>query len=112
MRISDWSSDVCSSDLRKLRILLVAAPIGARDARQLERGGVELARRGEVRPAAHVHPAPLPALTAAPIDGEFLALRQFGGPFGLESLALGRSGERRVGEEGVSTCRSRWSTDP
>src|SRR3546814_16638796 len=26
-------------------------------------------------------------------------------------LDMGRSGERRVGKEGVSTCRSRWSTD-
>src|SRR3546814_15652090 len=79
MRISDWSSDVCSSDL------LVAAPVCARYARELECGGVELARRSEVRPAAHIHPA----VTAA-IDGEFFALRQFGGPFGLEHLALGR----------------------
>src|SRR3546814_9713047 len=85
MRISDWSSDVCSSDL------LVAAPVCARYARELECGGVELARRSEVRPAAHIHPA----VTAA-IDGEFFALRQ-------------RSEERRVGKEWVSTCRSRWS---
>ena len=36
-----------------------------------------------MRAAAHVHPA----LTAA-IDGEFFVLRQFGGPFGLERLAI------------------------
>ena len=71
-------------DTRKLRILLVAAPIGARDARQLEGGGVELARRGQVGAAAHVHPA-----VSRAIDGQFLALGQFGGPFGLERLTLG-----------------------
>jgi hypothetical protein len=41
-------------DAAQHRVLLVAAPIGARHARQLERGGVEFARRGEMRAAAHV----------------------------------------------------------
>ena len=40
------------------RVLLVAAPIGAGDARQLERLRIELARRGQMRPAAHVEPSP------------------------------------------------------
>src|SRR3546814_1061859 len=53
-------------DAAELRILLVAAPVCARNPRELECGGVELARRSEVRPAAHIHPA----VTAA-IDGEF-----------------------------------------
>src|SRR3546814_4986649 len=34
-------------DAAELRIFLVAAPIGARHARQLEGGGIELAGRGE-----------------------------------------------------------------
>ena len=38
------------------RVLGVAAPIGARHPRQLERLRVELAGRGEMRPAAQVHP--------------------------------------------------------
>jgi len=37
-----------------------------------------------VRPAAHVHPA-----VSRAVDGQFLALGQFGGPFGLERLTLG-----------------------
>ena len=44
-------------DARELRIVLVAAPIGARDPGQLERVGIELAGRGEMRPAAQVEPA-------------------------------------------------------
>src|SRR3546814_20066047 len=63
MRISDWSSDVCSSDL--------IHPGGPRDRRV---GRHEALRR------------------AAPG-------RRF----------QGRSEERRVGKECVSTCRSRWS---
>src|SRR3546814_11357912 len=61
MRISDWSSDVCSSDLRQLHAA-VARCLGTRDAERIdaatdlalvahdavERGGVEvdLLRRG------------------------------------------------------------------
>src|SRR3546814_15339287 len=30
--------------------------------------------------------------------------------FGVGAGAAGRSEERRVGKEGVSTCRSRWTT--
>src|SRR3546814_18686584 len=98
MRISDWSSDVCSSDLPRLRggtifktsgrllhqiaIFRVAFDIGGDEfalrhhfqplvARGIERGADQLAR----------HPAP-----------------------------LDRSEERRVGNECVSTCSSRWSS--
>src|SRR3546814_4200064 len=67
MRISDWSSDVCSSDLRAS-----AAEPGAHC-----RGNVTRVR--------------LRALS------------------GCADHAMGRSEERRVGKECVSTCRSRWS---
>src|SRR3546814_7636374 len=53
------------------RVLLVAAPIGARHAGQLERRGIELARRGQMRSPAHVEP-----VAARPIDGQFLADRK------------------------------------
>ena len=45
-------------DAAQHRVLGVAAPVGARDAGQLERLRVELAGRGEVRAAAEVDPAP------------------------------------------------------
>ena len=70
---------------RQLCIFLVAAPIGARDAGQLERRRIKFAGRGQMRSAAHVHP-----VIAGPIDRKFLALGQFGCPFGLEAFA--RSG--------------------
>src|SRR3546814_9189915 len=76
MRISDWSSDVCSSDLGADR------DPGARTSRrQGDRGQGHLQglwRQAAVR-GSELHPA------------------------------AGRSEERRVGKECVSTCRSRWS---
>src|SRR3546814_4537857 len=83
MRISDWSSDVCSSDLGDF----VAADgrygvgsdsnilIDAAEELRLLEYGQRLARRGR----------------------------------NLLARGEGRSEERRVGKECVSTCRSRWS---
>src|SRR3546814_7927966 len=79
LRISDWSSDVCSSDLKRD----VGRALGSRamdaDAMQTE---------------FCVY------LSAILLGG--LALNA---AFGL----WWRSEERRVGKECVSTCRSRWS---
>src|SRR3546814_15236115 len=105
MRISDWSSDVCSSDLvlqadqldqvEENKIILVGSltvvdfkqvakarqdqeegvAVGFREA-VLQHGFFESAGGKQVPPAAN---------------------------------AEGRSEERRVGKECVSTCRSRWS---
>src|SRR3546814_10163913 len=87
MRISDWSSDVCSSDL-------LQRSIGDGDAGPKTLGGVALKRLAfaqieimDMIGLASHEPARLP--------------RQIGGD--------GRSEERRVGKECVSTCRSRWS---
>src|SRR3546814_7581326 len=75
MRISDWSSDVCSSDLTTR----VRASMSS--SRKPRSSDACPARRH--RAALRVHPATT----------------------GIE----GRSEERRVGKECVSTCRSRWS---
>src|SRR3546814_8471275 len=83
MRISDWSSDVCSSDLW--------------DCTLEERKGPYLAVRlgfRQVRSLANVHGA---AIVGARGDMPFDCIEDV------------RSEERRVGKECVSTCRSRWS---
>src|SRR3546814_5013980 len=84
MRISDWSSDVCSSDL-----LMVAR--GA--------GGFRALRTRQ--PLGHACRA---LLGLGAMFGFFHA-------FAILPLAdvTARSEERRVGKERVSTCRSRWS---
>src|SRR3546814_1601824 len=80
LRISDWSSDVCSSDLHAVleqRRALVAGldePLRTRFDGQCKAFGID--GRNE--------------------------------PEGVTSH-IGRSEERRVGKECVSTCRSRWS---
>src|SRR3546814_14384070 len=78
MRISDWSSDVCSSDLRIASV-----------ARRREPGVHP--RRGGIDAVAK----PLPALF------------DLAGHRGDGRRHL-RSEERRVGKECVRTCRSRW----
>src|SRR3546814_20733256 len=83
MRISDWSSDVCSSDL-----------VAALRAAALDQFG----QRGVVQVLDDRRLQAFAAL-AGVID---LDVRQALG-------AVDRSEERRVGKECVSTCRSRWS---
>src|SRR3546814_12206292 len=95
MRISDWSSDVCSSDLvvgepdpgQQLVDLLFAAGLVAADAglaADAQWQGDILARSQVVEQAEVLEHDPY----APPQQ---------------------RSEERRVGKECVSTCRSRWS---
>src|SRR3546814_18057810 len=106
MRISDWSSDVCSSDLdRVIAGTLVttekklAALTGSEtDLRSLAIGKVPIPSRLETR---HM------ALIGTTGSGTTTALRQL--LAGIEARGEARSAERRVGKEGVSTCRSRGS---
>src|SRR3546814_15766927 len=95
MRISDWSSDVCSSDLSKSARSLIAGrsalgPGLAHLARFLEDGDPVGLLQGEADVAEAVHQAVLAEGIDVEGDGA-------------------RSEERRVGTECVSTSRSRWS---
>src|SRR3546814_5674495 len=82
MRISDWSSDVCSSDLDTMqRVALLNASDVPFD------GYVTLAPWTEQMWEQHWRI----------IDEDGISLR------------YQRSEERRVGKECVNTCRSRWS---
>src|SRR3546814_17705743 len=98
MRISDWSSDVCSSDLAAVRA-------DARD--QLLRMRLRIDADGQIwlerlgHQASHM----LSNLTAA------TALVRIPAGVALDTHAVvqWRSEERRVGKGCVSTCRSRWS---
>src|SRR3546814_15877908 len=98
MRISDWSSDVCSSDLDALVVDLAA---GAIDPDRLE------------VPGGHIGGAVLEGRLIAGIEPHQRLLLDRPGPeAGHASRRAhdgGRSEERRVGKECGSTCRSRWS---
>src|SRR3546814_20729498 len=99
MRISDWSSDVCSSDLDGVAD---DAGFGQDQDEGVVRGqpGVigEVADTDTEHRVGEEHlDAVVPAFDAT-VGGGFA---------GIEFLH--RSEERRVGKECVSTCRSRWS---
>src|SRR3546814_13514618 len=95
MRISDWSSDVCSSDLE----VGLASPLVVNADTPSVPPPTHLTRRAGAR-----HPLPpkkggegclpTPATSSSPPR---------------RSPAHRRSEERRVGKECVSTCISRWS---
>src|SRR3546814_15029554 len=96
MRISDWSSDVCSSDLGWLgrgRALLCLAntgvhwPAAALQFQQLFAKGLDFQ----------------PLLLERALQLEQLRFQIIG------KWLSERSEERRVGKECGSTCRSRWS---
>src|SRR3546814_12229748 len=89
MRISDWSSDVCSSDLA----------IAVEVARATVDTVVDEIRAvGTLQPNESVVVRP-------EIAGRII---RFGFEEGAD-VEAGRSEERRVGKECVSKCRSRWS---
>src|SRR3546814_11653513 len=103
MRISDWSSDVCSSDLVVMgdyepadgddedgRLLVIAA-------RDPEAFGA-LYDRNYTRVLAYFYRSTYCPHAAADLTAETFA-------------QAWRSEERRVGQECVSTCRSRWSPE-
>src|SRR3546814_8026997 len=114
MRISDWSSDVCSSDLvphgweAGLLFDETTATLFCGDLLTQLGGGAALTGDDIVDKAIAAEEAfQASALTpaTAPTIRRLAALR----PRTLAVMHGGRSEERRVGKEWVSTCRSRWS---
>src|SRR3546814_18188268 len=104
MRISDWSSDVCSSDLRRPE-LVQASPRGWK--------GGDLTRVAAVPFAVHDHVHCVRSVGQRRILWRDASLDDI---FNLltdrdesvhEAVQL-RSEERRVGTECVSTGRARW----
>src|SRR3546814_16027626 len=86
MRISDWSSDVCSSDLT-----LFAAPLSLYS--------------GKARAYLDWKGVDYEEVLSTPDVYRDVILPNVGRPV----IPVLRSEERRVGKECVSTCRSRWS---
>src|SRR3546814_12727143 len=116
MRISDWSSDVCSSDL----LVLVGDPMqlpqplqGTHPGRSgdscleylIDGHRVVPADRGIFMPVSRrMHPAVCNYISVAVYEGKLHS----DDAAGSQSLVAkdGRSEERRVGKKGVSTCKS------
>src|SRR3546814_2162760 len=81
MRISDWSSDVCSSDLTARELLQREGILAGSSSGTLIAAALRYCRE---------QTSPKRVVTLVCDSGN-------------------RSEERRVGKECVSTCRSRWS---
>src|SRR3546814_16773631 len=102
MRISDWSSDVCSSDL-------LAPAAAAAECRRIDRGKLQRSCRA----------LSLPGRFPKPAEAVLVGIARHLPPAGRRPQRLSRregavednarSDERRVGKACVSTCRSRWS---
>src|SRR3546814_11562883 len=116
MRISDWSSDVCSSDLDTPTR---ASTDGVNYVRSKALAEREV-RKGISAglPAVIVNPSNIigPYDTASwsrifrlVRQGRLPAMPPGGGSFCHVREVARRAEERRVGKECVSTCRSRWS---
>src|SRR3546814_16746168 len=117
MRISDWSSDVCSSDLVITAFGRVGGATAAEswgvtpDILTMAKGLTNaVVPMGAVAVKRELHDA---VVDHAPAGIEFFhGYTSSGHPLaraaGLAALDI-RSEERRVGNECVSTCRPRWS---
>src|SRR3546814_17532832 len=100
MRISDWSSDVCSSDL----LAVVdqqggSGREGGEDLRMRQRRALVVTRRL----------IEIEAKALACRQHRFAVLQLADAQLGPLHVGEDRSEERRVGKECVSKCRSRWS---
>src|SRR3546814_17278466 len=112
MRISDWSSDVCSSDLDLVGDLAVddlavrrleeAVLVGPREhGQRVDQADVRAFRRLDRADAAVMGLMHVAHFEAGALAGQAARAKR----------GDARSEERRVGKECVSTCRSRWSPD-
>src|SRR3546814_16631260 len=112
MRISDWSSDVCSSDLDDLGNLGRHIGIEERVLHQRLFPTIVPARiehlAGRPRQAGPLTPLAAIKLPSARLWSKSAPLFEEE-RHALFSARVARSEERRVGKECVSTCRSRWS---
>src|SRR3546814_1633295 len=113
MRISDWSSDVCSSDLD----VIVDG--------DLDTAAIDFARSlvAAGRPARPTRARSIPAITQEAFNAAVARLKRKTRGQDAPAACVAsvkramtlpfdeavRSEERRVGKECVSTCRSRWS---
>src|SRR3546814_11695247 len=96
MRMSDWSSDVCASDLK---VQTLTEQVDADQDVVLTHP--QLAQQLDATQRVHL---------AVQVAGADAGVEQVVGEVLGPLLGQRRSEARRVGKECVRTCRSRWST--
>src|SRR3546814_17758184 len=111
MRISDWSSDVCSSDL----IWTISIPSWRRDVEGSADIVEEIIRIYGIDQVPSIPLPRAPGVARPTATAEQMLerrVRRAAAARGLNEAvnwSFIRSEERRVGKECFSTCRSRWS---
>src|SRR3546814_20789569 len=110
MRISDWSSDVCSSDLSLTGAWIsfpkFFAPLGGDKMEQRGRPGADPMARFRAQPLDE----PVQPLATVVRDGATLASGRLASIAWPTDQKADRSEERRVGKECVRLGRAWWST--
>src|SRR3546814_16340234 len=107
MRIRDWSSDVCSSDLADTKLPLAAL------AQRAQLSPFHFQRRFKaivgLSPKEYSEACRLKTLRRELRASPSVSDAIYGAGYGSGSRVYERSEERRVGKECVSPCRYRWS---
>src|SRR3546814_20804874 len=121
MRISDWSSDVCSSDLAMQEAAFRVfpdpttgrAPPPEPESESVRPGGNPTSWYDGMVAEMDYHDGDATTVRLYPLDvGNTRDRTRRGMPHFADPATANRSEERRVGKECVSTCSSRWSTYP
>src|SRR3546814_5805976 len=102
MRISDWSSDVCSSDLKIIADLSMPTEGLEYEIRSFTKKG----DGSSLEPTDYLIHSERHGIPQSRHRVILLGVRK---GLDMPQHQLLRSEERRVGKECVSTCRSRWS---
>src|SRR3546814_14400960 len=107
MRISDWSSDVCSSDLQFCQDCSHLPPtiFQIHETLQLYLSFFPTQPKWEIASGRSMMPEVWLCLSRQAGSSALLEAQR------LQLSGSERSEERRVGKGCVSTCRSRWSPD-
>src|SRR3546814_11786910 len=110
MRISDWSSDVCSSDLLHPAKVLDTLLLDIEARADIDLGAAESWQSVRFEEADIAAGTPKSVESGSAVGGvaQSLAHNVTLTPV-LAGIPLPSSEERRVGKECVRTCRSRWS---
>src|SRR3546814_15838639 len=108
MRISDWSSDVCSSDLRITIYNRAAEALFGYSGEEIAGQPLDVLLSSHVVASHRHHMSDSETALRVNERVEIVGRRKNGEEFPAEAAIVQRSEERRVGKAWVRTCRSRW----
>src|SRR3546814_14524821 len=117
MRISDWSSDVCSSDLNILTETAIYRGTSGWETRGIAAAAIDVrwpfigeafGGTQKITPRVQIVAAPKLANLSVPTENSRAGELEDSNLFALNSFPGYTSEERSVGKGCVRTCRSQW----